>query len=98
METVVAENPLSFATSRIVTIGALLVRGVQRMLCLLKKFVLQPQAFFISLHGANRFLRGRCPSVHIILAQSARRGSAVSRIMKREARVPPDGRVKVVRH
>ena len=101
IETVVDENPLAFATSRIVTIASLffvqyripladtiagetalgaatiedahsfLLGRLQRVLRLLKKFILQLQAGLVGLHRLNCLHDGRDPGLHIVFAKLA---------------------------
>src|ERR1700688_2825323 len=63
---------------------------VQRVLTLLVKFVLQLEADFIRLHGADCLDHGVDPPIHLELTQFLRCRRAFAGIMIREACVPPD--------
>src|SRR5438270_14040884 len=73
-----------------------LLLGVERVLRLIVKLVLQTQAVVVSLDSANNVCDRLDPPVHLKFTQFAGGEGSIARVMIRETRVPPDTGIDVV--
>ena len=70
---------------------------VERMLGFFVEFVLKLEAGVVGLDSAERFDDGCDPAIEIPLAEFFHGDGAVTRIVIREAGIPPDARVNILR-